>query len=84
MLAIPARGLSCSVFEELVEDDGSCNESEHPLILILRPDAAAADIESHVLDLEILTRTAGAKTLVEKLREMPPTFVPATAHRSAP
>ena len=71
--------------EELFEDAGSCNESEHPMIMILRPDgAAAADIESQILDLEILSRTAGAKTLVEKLRELTPTFVPAPAHRIAP
>lgn len=71
--------------EELVEDIGSCDESEHPLILILRPDGAVvADIESRIVDLEILSRAAGAKALVEKLRELTPTFVPAPAHRSAP
>ncbi len=70
--------------EELVEDAGSCDESEHPSILILRPDGAAvADIESRIIDLEILSRTAGAKTLVKKLQELTPTFVPAPAHRSS-
>ena len=68
--------------EELIEDLGSCDESEHPSILVLRPDAApAADIQSRIIDLEILSRTASAKVLVEKLRELTPTFVPAAAHR---
>ena len=68
--------------EELVEDAGHCDESEHPSILILRPDGAAvADMESWVVDLEILSRTASAKTLVSKLKDMTPTFAPASAHR---
>ncbi|MEK7382751.1 MAG: polysaccharide biosynthesis protein, partial [Elusimicrobiota bacterium] len=68
--------------EELIEDLGSCDESEHPSIMVLRPDGAAVtDIQSRIVDLEILSRTAGAKALVEKLRELTPTFVPAAAHR---
>ena len=68
--------------EELVEDAGACDESEHPSILIVRPAGPdAADVESWIVDLEILTRTAGAKTLVQKLKELTPTFAPAAAHR---
>ncbi|MBI4061261.1 MAG: polysaccharide biosynthesis protein [Elusimicrobia bacterium] len=68
--------------EELVEDAGDCGDSEHPSIMILRSGGAAvADIESRIMDLEILSRTAGSKTLVEKLQELTPTFVPAPAHR---
>jgi FlaA1/EpsC-like NDP-sugar epimerase len=67
--------------EELVEDASSCDESEHPSIMVLRPDGAAVtDIQSRIIDLEILSRTASAKTLVAKLRELTPTFVPAPAH----
>ena len=43
--------------------------------------AAAAEVDSWIVDLEILTRTAGAKTLVKKLQELTPTFAPAPAHR---
>ena len=68
--------------EELVEEAGNCDESEHPSILVVRPGAAAgADVESWIVDLEILTRTAGAKTLVKKMQELMPTFAPASAHR---
>ena len=68
--------------EELIEDLGSCDESEHPSIMVLRPDGAAVtDIQSRIVDLEILSRPACAKALVEKLRELTPTFVPAAAHR---
>jgi FlaA1/EpsC-like NDP-sugar epimerase len=65
--------------EELVEDAGACDASEHPSILIVRP--SPADVDGWVVDLEILTRTAGAKTLVKKLQELTPTFAPAAAHR---
>ena len=47
--------------EELIEDLGSCDESEHPSILVLRPDGGAvADIQSRIIDLEILSRTVPA------------------------
>ena len=68
--------------EELVEDAGHCDESEHPSIMTLRPDGAAiADMRSWIVDLEILSRTAGSKALVEKLKDLTPTFAPAPAHR---
>jgi FlaA1/EpsC-like NDP-sugar epimerase len=67
--------------EELVEDFAHCDESEHPSIMIVRSDgAAASDVDSWIVDLEILTRTAGAKRLVKKLQELTPTFAPAPAH----
>ena len=47
--------------EELIEDLSSCDESEHPSILVLRPDGGAvADIQSRIIDLEILSRTVPA------------------------
>lgn len=68
--------------EELVEDAALCDESEHPSIMVLRPDGtASAGMDGWIVDLEILTRTAGAKTLVKKLTELTPTFAPAPAHR---
>lgn len=68
--------------EELVEDVARCDESEHPSIMVLRPDGtASSDMDGWIVDLEILTRTAGAKTLVKKLTELTPTFAPAPAHR---
>jgi FlaA1/EpsC-like NDP-sugar epimerase len=68
--------------EELVEDIARCDESEHPSIMVLRPDGTgSADMDEWIVDLEILTRTAGAKTLVQKLTKLTPTFVPAKAHR---
>lgn len=67
--------------EELVEDVTRCDESEHPSIMVLRPDGtASSDMDGWIVDLEILTRTAGAKTLVKKLTELTPTFAPASAH----
>jgi FlaA1/EpsC-like NDP-sugar epimerase len=66
--------------EELVEDVTRCDESGHPSILVVRSDGAATNVESWIVDLEILTRTAGAKTLVKKLMELTPTFAPASAH----
>lgn len=68
--------------EELVEDPARCDDSEHPSILIVRPDPiASADVEDRIVDLEILSRTAGPATLVAKLKELTPTFSPASAHR---
>ena len=67
--------------EELVEDPGSCDESEHPSIMILRTAGAAVTaLDGRVADLELLCRTANAKTLVQKLQELTPTFAPAPAH----
>lgn len=68
--------------EELFENPGLCDDSEHPSIMILRPDgSASADIESRILDFEILSRSAGPETLVRKLQELTPTFTPHPAHR---
>ncbi len=70
--------------EELVEDPSSCDESEHPSIMILRSAGAAdSDLDARIVDLEILCRTANAKTLVQKLQELTPTFAPAAAHRAS-
>ncbi len=67
--------------EELIEDVSLCDESEHPSIMILRPDGdGIVDMDSQLIDLEILSRTAGPKALVEKLKELTPTFSPAAAH----
>lgn len=68
--------------EELVEDPARCDDSEHSSIMIVRPEPSEVlDIESRVLDIEILTRTAGAGTLVAKLQELTPTFSPAAQHK---
>ncbi len=67
--------------EELMEDPAHCDDSEHPSIMILRPGAdPATQIEKKIVDLEILSRTAGSRTLIAKLRELVPTFVPDAHH----
>jgi FlaA1/EpsC-like NDP-sugar epimerase len=70
--------------EELIEDPSSSDESEHPSIMILRSAGAAdTDLDGRIADLEILCRTANAKTLVQKLQELTPTFAPAAAHSAS-
>lgn len=65
--------------EELVENQGLCDASEHPSILVIRAgDRAGEDLESWIVDLEILSRTAGAATLIDKLKELTPTFAQAS------
>ncbi|OGR85264.1 MAG: hypothetical protein A3J74_06140 [Elusimicrobia bacterium RIFCSPHIGHO2_02_FULL_57_9] len=67
--------------EELVEDSSHCDDSEHPAIMILRPDGVAiTDVDKRMVDFEILSRTATSATLVGKLKELTPAFVPAPAH----
>jgi FlaA1/EpsC-like NDP-sugar epimerase len=67
--------------EELIEDASLCDDSEHPSIMILRPDgAAAADMDSWIIDMGLLSRTAGPETLVGKIKELAPTFAPDKAH----
>jgi len=69
--------------EELVEDAALCDESEHPSIMVLRPEpGAGGDLESRILALGALSRTAGSQELVRKLMELTPTFAPAAAHRA--
>ena len=65
--------------EELIEDPSHCDDSEHPSIMILR-DGSSRSVESQILDLEILSRTEGSDILVQKLRELVPTFRSADAH----
>jgi FlaA1/EpsC-like NDP-sugar epimerase len=69
--------------EELVEDVTTCDESEHPAIMVLRPEGSpVADMEERILELGTLSRTASSKELVEKMMTLMPTFSPAPAHRA--
>jgi len=67
--------------EELTESPSACDASEHPSIMILRPDdEIPEDLEKRIMDLEILSRTAGQAQLVQELSRLVPTFTPASAH----
>ena len=48
-------------------------------IFVLR-EAEVRDLEKDIMNLEILTRTAPSKTLVELLNELVPSFTPAIVH----
>jgi len=48
-------------------------------IFVLR-EAEVRDLEKDIMNLEILTRTAPSKTLVELLNELVPSFTPASTH----
>ncbi|MDE2313902.1 MAG: polysaccharide biosynthesis protein, partial [Elusimicrobia bacterium] len=67
--------------EELVEDPSAGDASDHPSIMIVRPDDKIPDdLEKRIMDLEILSRTAEQQRLVQELRRLVPTFAPAPAH----
>jgi len=67
--------------EELIENPSTCDTSEHPSIMILRPeDGIPPDLEKHIMDLEILSRAASQARLIQELRRLAPTFTPASAH----
>ena len=69
--------------EELMEDPSGCSPSEHSHILVLRGEnAALAELDTHVLDLEIALRGADSSAVVRRLRELVPTFRPAAAHEA--
>lgn len=65
--------------EELVEEPADCSDSEHPSIMVLRKDELP-DIEARVLDLELAVRAAPPSGLVERLKELVPTFAPDAIH----
>lgn len=70
--------------EELVEDSGLCDDSEHPSIMILRPDGEVMpDMEKCIVDMGLLNRTSGPQALVAKIKELAPSFAPAAAHRGS-
>ena len=70
--------------EELVEDASVCDDSEHPSIMVLRPEAASLEnMESRIVELGALSRTADPKELIRKMMELMPTFAPAKAHRTS-
>ena len=69
--------------EELMEDPAGCSQSEHSHIMILRREnEALADLDKHVLDLEIALRAIDSSAVVRRLRELVPTFRPAAAHEA--
>jgi len=65
--------------EELALDHADRKDSAHPSIMVLR-EAEVRDLEKDIMNLEILTRTAPSKTLVELLNELVPSFTPAIVH----
>ena len=65
--------------EELALDHADLKDSEHPSIMVLR-EAEVRDLEKDIMNLEILTRTAPSKTLVQLLNELVPSFTPAIVH----
>ncbi|MBI5630389.1 MAG: polysaccharide biosynthesis protein [Elusimicrobia bacterium] len=74
------------IHEELIEDSSQCDQSEHPDILILRQGHShshAKDLENRILEFEILNRTGKPAALLKKLRELVPTFTPASAHEAS-
>ena len=69
--------------EELMEDPAGCSQSGHSHIMILRREnEALADLDKHVLDLEIALRAIDSSAVVRRLRELVPTFRPAAAHEA--
>ncbi|NNN07151.1 MAG: polysaccharide biosynthesis protein [Elusimicrobia bacterium] len=69
--------------EELIEDPAASNPSEHSDILILRGEnAAPADLDARLLDLEISARAADPAAVLRRLRELVPTFRPDAAHEA--
>lgn len=70
--------------EELTEDPAAEGASEHSDILILRGEnAAPADLDARLLDLEIAARAADPAAVLRRLRELVPTFNPDPAHEAA-
>jgi len=65
--------------EELALDHADLKDSAHPSIMVLR-EAEVRDLEKDIMNLEILTRTAPSKTLVQLLNELVPSFTPASSH----
>jgi len=65
--------------EELALDHADLKDSAHPSIMVLR-EAEVRDLERDIMNLEILTRTAPSKTLVQLLNELVPSFTPASSH----
>lgn len=62
--------------EELVEDASHATGSEHPDIMVLRNEnGVPEDLESRVLEMELLCRNADGPALLRKLRELVPTFI---------
>ncbi|MBI4375249.1 MAG: polysaccharide biosynthesis protein [Elusimicrobia bacterium] len=71
--------------EDLMEDPSICDDSGHPSIMILRSDSpAVSDMESWIIDIGMASRHPDPKVLVEKLKELAPSFAPAAAHQVQP
>jgi FlaA1/EpsC-like NDP-sugar epimerase len=70
--------------EELIEDASAVSPSEHPDITVIQPDAAATGFKIAMLDgLEAAMKDPDPIGVIDKLKELVPTFDPAEAHRQA-
>ena len=78
-MGTPVKKSGEKMDEELVEDHADLKDSAHPSIMVLR-EAEVRDLEKDIMNLEILTRTAPSKTLVELLNKLVPSFTPAIVH----
>lgn len=71
--------------EELMEDPAGCSPSEHSHIMVLRGEnSPLPGLDKHLLELELALRGASPAGVVRCLRELVPTFQPASEHGILP